>query len=57
MKKVGHYVSKAGEFVAKYTYDPVVNLFSKWFGKKGAEAAGEAAERILAQTMRNFYKS
>ncbi|MBR6723018.1 hypothetical protein IKL64_06150 [bacterium] len=47
MKKVGHYVSKAGEFIAKYTYDPVVKFFSK-FGKKGAEAAGEAAESILA---------
>ncbi|MBO5385170.1 hypothetical protein J6A64_02545 [bacterium] len=50
MKKVGHYVSKAGEFIAKYTYDPVVKFFSK-FGKKaaeGAEAAGEAAASILA---------
>lgn len=48
MKKVGHYVSKAGEFIAKYTYDPIANLCSKWFGKKGAEVAGEAAESILA---------
>ena len=46
MKKVGHYVSKAGEFVAKYTYDPVANLFGKWFGKKGAEAVADAAAHI-----------
>jgi hypothetical protein len=47
MKKVGHYVSKAGEFIAKYSYDPIVNFF-KGIGKKGAEAGAEAAERILA---------
>ena len=48
LKKVGHYVSKAGEFIAKYTYDPVASKLSQWFGKKGAEAAGEAAASILA---------
>ncbi len=29
MSKVGHYLGKAGEFVAKYTIDPLVKLFSK----------------------------
>ena len=46
MKKIGHYVSKAGEFVAKYTYDPVAKFVGKLFGGKAAEAAGEAAARI-----------
>ena len=43
-KKAGHYLAQAGEFVAKYTYDPVVKLFGRLFGGKGAEAAAEAAE-------------
>lgn len=29
MKKAGHYVAKAGEFIGKYTYEPIVKLFSK----------------------------
>ncbi len=37
-QKAGHYLSKAGEFVAKYTYDPIANLCKKWFGK-GTPAA------------------
>ena len=32
-QKAGHYLSKAGEFIAKYTYDPIANLCKKWFGK------------------------
>ena len=28
-KMIGHYLSKAGEAIAKYTYDPIVKLFSK----------------------------
>lgn len=50
MEKVGHYLGKAGEFIAKYTYDPVAGLCGKWFGKKGAEAVAEgteAASRIV----------
>lgn len=48
MKKVGHYLAKAGEFIAKYTYDPIAGQCSKWFGKKGAEVAGEGAANIIA---------
>ena len=33
--KVGHYLNKAGEFIAKYTWDPAVKLWNKVF-KKGA---------------------
>lgn len=40
MKKVGHYVAVAGETIAKYTYEPIVNLFKK--GKK-APASGTDA--------------
>lgn len=29
MKKVGHYVATVGNAIAKYTYEPVVNLFKK----------------------------
>ena len=32
-QKIGHYLSKAGECIAKYTYDPVANLCKKWFSK------------------------
>ena len=28
MQKVGHYVGKAGEFVAKYTIDPLMKMFA-----------------------------
>lgn len=37
MQKVGHYVAKAGEFISKYTYDPVAKLCTKIF--KGGKAA------------------
>lgn len=50
-KKAGHYLAKAGEFVAKYTYDPVAKFIGKMFGKKGAEVVAEGAEaagRIIA---------
>lgn len=33
MEKVGHYFAKTGETIAKYTYEPVVNLINKWRGK------------------------
>lgn len=33
MQKVGHYVAKTGETIAKYTYEPVVNLVKKWTNK------------------------
>lgn len=29
MKKVGHYLAKTGETIGKWTYEPIVNLFSK----------------------------
>ncbi len=29
MKKAAHYLGKAGEFVAKYTYEPIAKLFAK----------------------------
>ena len=35
-KKLGHYLAVAGDAIAKYTYDPVAKLCSKWFGKKAA---------------------
>jgi len=28
-KKAGHYLAKAGEWVGKYTYEPIAKLFSK----------------------------
>ena len=34
----GHYLAKAGDAIAKYTWDPIAKLF----GKKGAEAAAPA---------------
>lgn len=37
-KKWGHYLAKAGNAIAKYTWDPIAKLF----GKKGAETAAEA---------------
>ncbi len=40
-KKVGHYLHQAGEYVAKYTWDPVRDLFKA--GEKAADKAGEAA--------------
>lgn len=46
MDKVSHYLAKAGEFIAKYTYDPVAKLCSKWFGGKKGEKVAEAASRI-----------
>lgn len=33
MQKVGHYAAKTGETIAKYTYEPVVNLVQKWTNK------------------------
>ena len=29
MNKIGHYLAKAGEFIGKYTYKPIVRLFKK----------------------------
>lgn len=29
MQKVGHYVGKAGEAIAKYTYEPILKIFKK----------------------------
>lgn len=29
LQKAGHYLAKAGEFVGKYTYEPIAKLFSK----------------------------
>lgn len=42
--KWGHYLAKAGDAIAKYTWDPIARLF----GKKGAEAASGAAEGAKA---------
>lgn len=36
-KKLGHYLAVAGDFIAKYTYDPVAKLCTKIF--KGGKAA------------------
>ena len=45
-KKAGHYLAQAGEFIAKYTYDPVAKFVGKFFGGKGAEAVAEGAETV-----------
>ena len=29
MQKAGHYLAKAGEFIGKYTYEPIANLLGK----------------------------
>lgn len=47
MQKVGHYLAVAGEGIAKYTYKPLVNLFSKDKGKTAGEA-GEVAAKLFA---------
>ncbi len=36
MKKAGHYLAKAGEFIGKYTYDPAAKLCTKLFKGKAA---------------------
>lgn len=36
MQKVGHYLAVAGEFIGKYTYDPVAKLCTKLFKGKAA---------------------
>lgn len=41
MQKVGHYVGKAGEFLAKYTIDPLMKLF-------GSKAAATVADDVSA---------
>lgn len=46
-QKAAHYVGKAGEFIAKYTYDPIAKLFSKKGAEAATEAATEAAEAIV----------
>ncbi len=43
MQKVGHYVGKAGEFIAKYTIDPLMKLFKS---KKAAEVVEEVVEEV-----------
>ncbi len=45
-KLMGHYLSKAGEAIAKVTYDPIVKLFKK--APKAADAAEEAATSTAA---------
>lgn len=46
MKKVGHYLAKTGEAIAKYTYEPIVKLFK---GKKSTPApAPETPSAIFA---------
>ena len=45
-KLIGHYLSKAGEAIAKVTYDPIVKLFKK--APKEAEDAASAAADVVA---------
>lgn len=45
-KLIGHYLSKAGEKIAKFTYDPLVNLFKK--APKAADGAAEGAADAVA---------
>lgn len=47
MKKVGHYVATVGNAIAKYTYEPVVNLFKKKPPKADGNDAS-IATRIFA---------
>lgn len=47
MKKVGHYVATVGNAIAKYTYEPVVNLFKKKPPKTDGNDAS-IATRIFA---------
>lgn len=45
-KKWGHYLAKAGEGIAKYTWDPIAKLFSKkssTVAAGGADASGAVA--------------
>ena len=46
-EKIGHYLNKAGECIAKYTWDPIKGLFKG--AAKGAEKAAEAAEEPAAK--------
>lgn len=46
MKKVGHYIALAGEKIARYTYEPIVNLFKR--GKAEAPKKTEGDARIFA---------
>lgn len=43
-KKVGHYFAKVGNAIAKYTYEPIVNLFKGKGAKKTTDAAKDAAK-------------
>jgi hypothetical protein len=54
-KKWGHYLAKAGEGIAKYTWDPIAKLFSKKSAtvaaggaEAGADAAAGAATSVIA---------
>lgn len=47
LQKVGHYLAKVGEGIAKYTYKPIVNLFKKDKGKAAGEA-GEVVSQLFA---------
>lgn len=44
LPKIGHYIAKAGEAIAKYTYEPIVALFNKT--PKVTEEVVDAAEII-----------
>lgn len=44
-KLIGHYLSKAGEAIAKVTYDPIVKLFKKT-PKDAADIAADVAEAV-----------
>lgn len=43
-KKIGHYFAKTGEAIAKYTYDPIVNLFKGKGKDKAADTAKDACK-------------
>ncbi len=47
MQKVGHYTAKVGEFIGKYTYEPIANLFKGKKSKEAAAAAEQAADSII----------
>ncbi len=47
LQKLGHYVAKAGDVIAKYTYEPLIALFKK--APKVAEEATTAVTEVAAK--------
>ena len=48
-KTLGHYLATAGNWVAKYTYDPIAKLFNRKGGEAvaGAAAGAESAAKSI----------